>query len=327
MDEKRSFILIFDMLAGHWDEKACVPTIQLPYPNVMSYAKKNILPTFKECIESGIFVYAWNKGICNTPYGQKYLASGTYEVKAERSIDPYWKFIKGIYTPTILSACKRQYPGYKIGSFGSDAWMQTGWWKASEATFGWGSYYSDFLTMQHCFKWMRENPDWKMVLLYLSQYDMTGNVPVFKEKAAYTEDKYHSIIQLDRYLWMITTFLQETNWWKETYLSIGSDHGCHCGCNVAVEEALNRGIPPAKIPNYCSNHQEPHDCYIWNFKKNEITGERIDGCRRITFIISGGALPASSRGKIIDDGEIIDFSPTIAKFLEIDFSSDGKSVI
>jgi len=33
------------------------------------------------------------------------------------------------------------------------------------------------------------------------------------------------------------------------------------------------------------------------------------------------------RGKIVQYGEIIDFSPTIAKLMKIDFLSDGKSVI
>jgi len=126
---------------------------------------------------------------------------------------------------------------------------------------------------------------------------------------------------------MVKTFLKENGMWEETYLFIGSDHGCHYGCNVAVEEGQRRGIDEESLSNYCSNHQEPHDCYLWDFEKKEVTNKRIDGCRRITFIVSGGILSNNMRGKIVQYGEIIDFAPTIAKLMEIDFLSDGKSVI
>jgi len=324
MTKKRCFILILDMLAGHWAEDVIVPATDLPPPNVIGYVKEDKLPNFQECIEKGIFVYAWNKGICNTFYGQKYLASGTYKIS---SISMDEQKIEKKDKETILSTCKRTYPEGKVASFGSDAWMQTGWWKAPDATYGWGSYFSDFLTMEYCFKWMLENPEWKMVLLYLAQYDKTGNCPVFKKDASYTEDKHHSLLQLDKYLWMVKTFLKEKGWWDETYLFIGSDHGCHYGCNVAVEEGRKRGIREECLSNYCSNHQEPHNCYLWNFEKKEVTDKRIDGCRRITFIISGGALSNNMCGKIVQYGEIIDFAPTIAKLMKIDFLSEGKSVI
>jgi len=140
--DKRVFILIFDMLAGHWEEEIVVPTTKLPPPNVLGYVKAGKLPNFQECIEQGVFVYTWNKGICNTPYGQKYLASGTYKTKSIPINNPYWKMIEGIDKETILYTCKRKYPSGKVASFGSDAWMQTGWWKAPDATYGWGSYFS-----------------------------------------------------------------------------------------------------------------------------------------------------------------------------------------
>ncbi|MCD6318882.1 hypothetical protein J7M02_07440, partial [Candidatus Aerophobetes bacterium] len=88
--DKRVFILIFDMLAGHWEEGIVVPTTKLPPPNVLGYVKAGKLPNFQECIEQGVFVYAWNKGICNTPHGQKYLASGIYKTKSIPGNDPYW---------------------------------------------------------------------------------------------------------------------------------------------------------------------------------------------------------------------------------------------
>ena len=327
MTKKRGLILILDMLAGHWDENVIVPSTGLQPPNVMGYVNAGKLPNFQKCIEKGTFVYSLNKEECNTRYGQKYLASGTYKVKCIPATSPFVKMTEGQDKETILYSCKKTYPEGKTASFGSDAWMQTGWWKAPDTTYGWGSYFSDFLTTQYCFKWMLENPDWNMVLLYLAEYDKTGNCPVFEKDAAYTKDKHHSLLQLDKFIWMVKTFLKEKGWWDETYVFIGSDHGCHYGCNIAVEEGIKRGIPKTELSNYYSNHQDPHNCYLWDFEKNKITDKRIDGCRRTTFIVSGGALAPGFRGKTIKYGEIIDFSPTIAKLMGIDFSGDGKSVI
>ncbi|GEM_PF-1371838 len=327
MSNKRSLILILDMLAGHWAEGSESPVTGLPYPNVKGYEKAGLLPNFGECIKNGIYANVWNMGNCNTPYGQKYLASGTYQTESAPGIDPYWSMVRGQDKETILQACKRTYPGGKVASFGSDAWMQTGWWKGAECTMGWGSYYSDFLTSQNAFHWMMSNPDWSMALLYLAQYDMTGNCPVYAEGAAYTEDKHHSLLQLDRLLWMVKTFLKEQGWWEDTWLFIGSDHGCHAGCNIAVQEGRERGVAEADLSNYCSNHQAPYDCHIWDFAKNRATDKRSDCCRRTTFIITGGALSREHYGRVIDKAEIIDFAPTVAEAMKIDFAADGKSIL
>ncbi|MDD2707395.1 MAG: hypothetical protein PHV34_05240 [Verrucomicrobiae bacterium] len=327
MKDQRAFILILDMLAGHWAGKTTVPATGLPPPNVWGYAQAGKLPAFQDCIENGTFVKAWNKGNCNTPYGQKYLASGTYETRSVPGVDPYCLMVQGAEKETILSACKRKYPAGKVAAFGSDAWMQTGWWKATDCTMGWGSYYSDFLTSQQCFKWMLENPEWKMVLLYLPQYDLTGNCPVMGKDTAYTKDKHHSLLQLDRFLWMVKTFLQEKNWWNETGLFIGSDHGCHYGCDAAVKAGRKKGVPEKELSNYCSNHEPPYDCLVWDFEKNKPSKQRSDCCRRTTFIAGGGAWPARMRGKIVEQGEIIDFSPTIADFMKIKLPADGRSLL
>lgn len=325
--ENRAFILIFDMLAGHWDEEVIVPATGLQPPNVFGYVKSGLLPTFRECMDKGVFVYAWNMGTCNTPYGQKYLATGSYKTRSVPGEGPFWIMVEGVERRTILTACKMKYPNKKVAAFGSAAWMQTGWWKAQDCTMGWGSYFSDFLTMQYCFKWMLENPDWKIVLLYLAQFDLTGNCPVFQAGAPYTKDKHHSLLELDKYLWMVKKFLTEHGWWPETFLFIGSDHGCHVGCNVAVKEAIEKGLPPEQLTNYCSNHQPPFDCYLWDFAGHTPTQKRIDCCRRITFLFTGGALPAEYHGKVIPRAEIIDFASTIAKLMEIDLGGDGNSVL
>ncbi len=325
---KRALIVVFDMLAGHWDESIIVPSTGLQPPNVMGYVKAGKLPAFKECMDNGVFVYSWNRGECNTRYAQKYLASGVYKgIKVEPGNTPYCKFTEGMDKDTILTACKNKFPEGKVGSFGSDAWMQSGWWKARDITCGWGSYFSDYLTSQYCFNWMMGNPDWKMALLYLAQYDMTGNCPVYKEGAAYTEDKHHSLLYLDKLLWMVTEFLKENGWWDETFLFIGSDHGCHYGCEIAVAEGRKKGVPEDELANYCSDHQPPYECRLWDFKTNSPSDTKINCPRRTTFIISGGALQESSRNTIIPSGEIIDFAPTIAKVMDIDFSAEGSSVI
>lgn len=323
----RCVIVIMDMLAGHWANGHVVPDTGLPPPNVLTYVSASKLPTFAECISQGVYAYGWNNGICNTAYGQKYLASGTYDAEAKPSRDPYWTMVRGAEQETILQACKRSYPGGKVASFGSDAWMQTGWWKAPDCTKGWGSYFSDFLTAQEAMSWMLANPDWKMVLIYLAEYDKTGNCPVFLRGAEYTEDKHHSIMILDKYLWMIKTFLQEKQWWDDTYLFVGSDHGCHVGCNVAASEGIERGIPHKDLPNYCSNHQAPYDCYLWDFENCQVTEQISNCCRRITFVISGGALSPDYAGRVVDQAQIIDFAPTIAEVMDIDFPAEGESVI
>jgi len=38
-------------------------------------------------------------------------------------------------------------------------------------------------------------------------------------------------------------------------------------------------------------------------------------------------LPPDYRGKIVPDGEITDFAPTIAALMGIDFKADGRSLI
>jgi hypothetical protein len=324
---QRAVLFIVDMVAGHEVGGVTVPATGLCPPNVEGYVRAGLLPTFRQTMDDGVFVRAWNQGICNTPHGMRYLASGSYHAKASPGIDPYWKFDEMAPVPTILSACKVAHPDRRVAAFGSDAWMQTGWWKAPDCTVGYGSYYSDFLTMQCAFGWMLANPDWNMVLLYIPQYDQTGNCPVFKAGARYTEDKHHSLQQVDRYLWMLRTFLQEKGWWDETGLFVASDHGCHVGCEVAVTEGRARGIPEADLSNYCSNHQAPHDCRLWDFERQQPTDVRSDDCRRTLFMVSGGALDRSLRGRLIERADIIDVAPTVASLMGIPFSSDGRSVL
>lgn len=324
--KKRCVILILDMVAGHWDETLTVPATGLQYPNVLGYVKAGKLPVFKQCMEDGAYVKCWNMGTCNTPHGLKYLASGSYNTRSV-SGDPNWTMEVGLDQETILSACKRTYPDGKVGAFGSDAWMQSGWWKARDCTMGWGAYYSDFLTSQYCFNWMLSNPDWKMTLLYLAQYDKTGNCPIYLKDAPYTSDKHHSMLMLDRLLWQVRTFLEERGWWEETYLFVASDHGCHVGCEITVEEGRARGIPEAALANYCSNHQGPFDCHVWDFKTMKPTEKRLDCARRTLFMVTGGALEKQHRGTVIERGEIIDFPVTIATAMGIDFKADGRNLL
>ncbi len=311
---KRVFWVVMDMLAGHWAEGVVVPQTGLCPPNVDGYINANMLPTFREIREEGIFANCWNMSECNTPNGNTYLAYGSYQ--PQKSQDD-----------SILSACKKRYPQDRVLALASDVWTQTGWWKAPDCTLGFGSYFSDFVTMQYAFKWLLENSNWRMALLYLPQYDLTGNCPVYKENAKYGEDKHHSIQILDKLLWNVVTFLKEMTWWEETYLFITSDHGCHVGCDIAVKEGLERGVAPHDLSNYCSNHQAPHDCYLWDFAEGRATARRVDCSRRTLFMVGGGALAEDLRGTRIDRAEIIDCAPTAAKVLDIPFSRSGRSII
>ena len=326
-NSKRAFILIPDMMAGHWADGSVSPITKLPYPNVLGYQKAGLLPTFDYCMKNGIYAYSWNYGTCNTFYAQRYLATGVYDSGFVFTEGPGPQVAINYNKETILQACKRTYPDQKIASFASECWTDTGWWKAADCTMGFGSYYSDFITTQSAFNWMMSNSDWNMVLLYLAQYDLTSDCPVYEENAAYTKDKHHSLLEFDRYLWMVKTFIQEQGWWDDTYLFIGSDHGCHVGCDAAVAKARELGVPEEDISNYCTNHHTPFDCYVWDFEKNEATDKRSDCCRRTTFIVSGGALAPEHHGKIIEKADIIDFAPTIADAMNIDFKADGRSVL
>ncbi len=324
----RALLLILDMVAGHWPEGVRVPGSDLPPPNVLGYARAGLLPAFAEAMEHGVYAYCWNRGVCNTPHGMRYLASGSYQAKARPLGDKlHWGFTEIDDTPTILTSCKAAFPEQKVAAFGSDAWMQTGWWKAADCTMGWGSYFSDFLTMQNAFAWMQANHDWKMVLLYLAQYDKTGNCPIRRQGAAYTEDKHHSLLQLDRYLWMVKMFLRESGWWEETHLCIASDHGCHVGCEVAVAEGRERGIPEQELANYCSNHQEPYDCRAWDFEHDRQLETRTDGPRRTLFMLTGGALAQGHHGRVVPEAEIIDFAPTVAGLMDISHDAQGGTIL
>ncbi|MCM8762267.1 MAG: LTA synthase family protein [Candidatus Omnitrophica bacterium] len=96
---------------------------------------------------------------------------------------------------------------------------------------------------------------------------------------------------------MIKEFLKENKWWDNSFLFIGSDHGCHYGCDVSVEEGRKRGVPEEELINYCSNHQEPYGCFLWDFTNNRSSDKRIDCTRRTTFIASGGALDKKDERK------------------------------
>ena len=316
------------MLAGHWADRVLAPPTGLPPPNIDGYVRAGLLPNFSKAIGTGVFVKCWNRGQCITPLAMKYLASGSYDVEAAPTgSEPYWAFSKGGDLPTISSACKNTYPNRKVASFGSDAWMQSGWWKAPDCTMGsFQSYYSDFLTMQQCLAWLCANPDWSLVLLYLSQYDKTGNCPLLKKDAAYTEDKHHSIQRVDHYLGDVMLFLEESGLWDETILVVASDHGCHYGCDVTVREAREHGIPENVLPNYCGSHQAPWDCLVWDFERARVTEQRSDCARRTTFILTGGALSAEQKAGARPEAEIVDVPATIADVLAINLDCEGRSI-
>ena len=56
-------------------------------------------------------------------------------------------------------------------------------------------------------------------------------------------------------------------------------------------------------------------------------GVPSNGPRRITFVLSGGALEERYRGKIIEEAEIIDVIPTIAQLLDVPYECEGRSIL
>ena len=125
---------------------------------------------------------------------------------------------------------------------------------------------------------------------------------------------------LDGLIEEIVQYLKAKNWWEETYLVIASDHGYHLGCTASAEMGV-------KTNNGCCDHAEPWDCEVWDFEKGRSAGIPSNGCRRTTFILSGGALEQNYRGQTIEEAEIIDVIPTIAELLDVPYKCQGKSIL
>jgi len=144
--------------------------------------------------------------------------------------------------------------------------------------------------------------------------------PSFVESNDPKSSKHSYIKFLDGLIGEIIEFLKKENLWKETYLIITSDHGAHLGCSWLAKKGI-------RTNNWWEGHSKPWDCEVWDFKRNKSTGVYAGGPRRITFILSGGALEEEHRGKYIEEAQIIDVAPTIAHLFGVPFKCQGKSIL
>ena len=135
--------------------------------------------------------------------------------------------------------------------------------------------------------------------------------------AAYlnTHTYFSWMLSLEKYL----NIYSQINFGRRRIFFLVSDHGYHAGCSVARKIG-------AKGPNLCCDHPEPHDCKVWDFKKDTSTDINSDCTRRTLSIVSGGALDPKHKGKVIKKAEIIDVIPTIAEVINIPYECEGKSI-
>lgn len=326
---KRIFYLIIDQMAGHWADGVKVEG-DYPPVNIRDYHRMGLIPNFSSLINSGVWVErCWNKGICDTPHGMKYLASGCYNKGA------FWSFGgKGNFYPGdekeegFFEFAKKNYPD-KIWAtvFTTDYWIAKGYFYVPQDMHSLSSSFPDEpMWRDFALPYLQRTPSWNLFHLYFPTNDGVSFCPSY-QKHVYPfspslrhSSKHSYILFLNVLIGEIVEFLKSKNWWDETYFIIASDHGYHLGCSVAHQMGI-------KIKNWCCDHPAPHDCEIWDFEKNESTGIYSAGPRRTTFILSGGALEEKYRGKIVPEAEIIDVIPTIARLMNIDYKCEGKSIL
>jgi hypothetical protein len=324
---KRVFYLIIDQLAGHWADGVIVEN-KFPPANLRDYHRMKLIPNFSHLIDNGVWVERpWNKGICDTSHGMKYLASGFYNRGA------YWaSSAKGSFFPEqeneegFFEYAKRHYPDEVWAAvFTTAYWTVKGYFYAPQDVHGLSGCYADELMWRNfAMPYLQQTPDWNLFHLYLPTNDTISFCPSFQSlsfnHALKHISKHHYLLFLDSLVGEIISYLKSKDWWDETYLIVASDHGYHLGCSVAHQMGV-------KTRNWCCDHGPPYDCEVWDFDKAESIGTYSGGPRRIAFILSGGALGEGYRGKIIPEAEIIDVIPTIAHIMGITYKCEGKSIL
>jgi len=331
--KKRVIFLVIDQLPGHWAEGVYVdPEKKIPPVNVKGYHERGLIPNFSYLIENGLWVLrAWNRGICVTRGGMRYLAVGSYARLLYNK--EYWKHSEDYSEEEkmgFFEYAKDYYKGeLKCATIGG--WYERGYF-----------YVPDTIVSPHCTKipihntvewsdlilwrdfvkpYMDYNPDFNLMFVYFPTFDVLNLCPSYLEGEGTNPftSKHLYMLFLDSIIGEMIEYLKARKLWDETYIIIASDHGYHLGCNVAREEG-------ARTINLCCGHGEPFDCYVWDFKEDRPTGVYSGGTRRITFIVSGGGLEEYYRGKIVREAEIIDVVPTIADILEVPYKCEGKSI-
>ena len=326
--KKRLFYLIIDQLAGHWAENVRVKD-DFPPANLAGYHRLGLIPNFSGLIKKGLWVKRpWNRGICTTPHGMKYLAGGFYNKGA------YWGSFEdtGAFYPEtpdeegFFEFCKKHYPGrFKASVFTTDYWVAKGYFYVPQDMHALPACYPDEQMWYNCaLPYIRRNPDWNLLHLYFPLNDTISYCPSYQALPFYPTLKHISkhayLLFLDILLGEVIGFLKEKGYWKETYFVLASDHGYHLGCSVAHDLGV-------KEKNWCCDHPAPHDCQVWDFERNKATGFSSDCARRTAFILSGGALEDKYAGKTVEEAEIIDVIPTIAELLDVPYRCEGRSIL
>lgn len=317
---KRVLYLVIDQLAGHWAEGVKIEGTDLPPANVKGYHELGLIPNFSYLIENGLWVKRpWNKGQCDTTHGMKYLATGSYDDRGCYESGKPWYLEAG---EAFFEFAKKYYQEkIEIGVFSNSPWLAKGYFYTPVSMHGLISGYQDeVMLMDLAFPWMERVSNWNLVHIYFPVMDSVSNCPSYGEGSDPRSSKHSYILFLDKLVGEITGFLKDRGIWDETYFVVASDHGYHLGCSFAA----GKGV---RTNNWCCDHPAPWDCEVWDFENDRSTGAYSGGPRRITFILSGGALDERYRGKTLEEAEIIDVIPTIAELLDVPYKSQGRSIM
>jgi len=322
---KRVLFIVIDQLPGHWAEGVTVEG-DIPPVNVWGYHKLGLIPTFSHLIESGLFAFCWNRGVCDTAHGMKYLATGTYDCGpfwSPRGGQPYYPREGRDSGPMGLFEFAKHYDpdGICSACFTTDYWAAPGYFFTASDTYAFSAYFPDErMWREFALPYLRKRENWNLVHIYFPLMDSVSFCPSYQKPAPHPRSSKHAYMMfLDSLLSEVVEFLLSSGLWDETLLVLASDHGYHAACSVARKMG-------ATTPNWCCDHPGPYDCEVWDFESDRPKGIYSGGPRRTLLLLSGGALPEGLRGKTVKEAEIIDVAPTIADFLGIPFECQGKSL-
>ncbi|RLC70025.1 MAG: hypothetical protein DRI26_07945 [Chloroflexi bacterium] len=327
--------LVIDQLAGHWEDSVKIEGTDLPPANVKGYHEKGLIPNFSYLIDNGLWVKRpWNRGRCQTSCAMKYLATGFYSKEefcyagskkkswfllAEKEMG-FFEFAMRFHLDNLTVVTTG--PIFSRGYFYVPELMQ----RVPPEYRALPPHQGDEAVLRRlAFPWMEWmqglGTKWNLMHIYLYGMDEINRCPSYQEENSKPESSKHAyLLFLDGLVGEMIHFLKNKGLWDKTYIVITSDHGYHLGCSVGAEMGV-------KTNNWCCDHGEPWDCEVWDFKNNKSTGIYSGGPRRVTFILSGGALEEKYIGKTIEEAEIIDVIPTIAELLDVPYECEGKSIL
>jgi len=322
----RVLLLIIDQLAGHWAPGVSAAE-GVPPANVWDYARLGLTPTFRRLIEEGLFCFAWNMGVCDTPHGMKYLATGRYDCApywTQRGGWPYYPRTEAQPGPVGLFEFAQHYRPDSIrpAVFTTDHWIAPGYFYTAGYPVALPAYHPDEETwFRFARPYLARRREWNLVCIYFPVMDSVSHCPSYQRASPHPRSSKHSyMLHLDRILSDVVGFLRSEGFWDETLLILASDHGYHAACSVA----RSMGV---RTPNWCCDHPPPYDCEVWDFDRDAGTGRYSGGPRRVLLLVSGGALDARLRGRVLRCAEIIDVAATIADALDVPYECEGTSVL